>query len=150
MDESTIAFFSTQSRTRGKIGVLPHTPLATITPTSLACTREREHNIAWKWHTHTVLMCWLMIGVFSISHLRNDSNYESLISLRGPRQRSPLSINASVMRRLVSIRSPRHPYSFSDSTAGEPTMTAPTTNTARTLSHLLAIPFPACFLRTAA
>jgi hypothetical protein len=120
VEYTTSAFFRTQGlgdrRTRklislfgrkaipcGKIGVHPHTPLATTTPTSLALVLDRQHNNAWKWHTHTVLICWLTIGVFSISHWRNDYNNEPLIWLIGPRQCFPLSIKASVMLRLSYI-----------------------------------------------
>jgi hypothetical protein len=87
------------------IAVHPHTntPLATTTPTSLALARDRQHNNGWKLHTHTVIICWLTIGVFSISHWRK-CNHEPLISLRGPRRVFLLSIKASAMLRPNSTR----------------------------------------------
>jgi hypothetical protein len=40
----------------GNIGVHPHTPLPLTTPTSLAPAFDRQHNIAWKWRTHTLVL----------------------------------------------------------------------------------------------
>jgi hypothetical protein len=71
-------------------------PLATATPTSLPLALDRQHNYARKWHTHTVLICWL-IGVFSISYWRNDYNYEPLISSLRSSQLFQVSIKASAM-----------------------------------------------------
>jgi hypothetical protein len=91
-----IAFFWTQSHILWKDRFHPHTPVATATRTSLPLALDRQHNYAWKWHTYTVLICWL-IGVFSIPYWRNDYNHEPLISLLRSSQLFQVSIKASTV-----------------------------------------------------
>ena len=69
---------------------------------SSACTRQSaQQGVVIVYLTGPHMLA--TIGVFSMSHWRNDYNHEPLILLLRPRQLLPLSIQASATLRLNSI-----------------------------------------------
>jgi hypothetical protein len=116
-------------------------PLATSTPTILALALGRQQSIAWNWHTHTVLICWLTIGAFSIS-----TTIPKLLSgCMGEDKGSHFSMKASVILRVNYIPVINISILISQTQQGSTNQhltyytIAPTSDTACTPSCLIAV-----------
>jgi hypothetical protein len=108
MDELTYCVLWTQSHTLWKDRCAStHAPGDENFDKSGARARTRQtapHQIEWKRHTHTILLCCIVIGIYLTSHWKNDFNIitwaKIILSV----------IHESMCSGSITRRSSRHPY----------------------------------------